>query len=229
MGEKNFAKVREASLGKLLEDAIDYNLKTGNVTDIFKVKNLNTALNKYSDETLEAMFGKEFTKDIKHFADTIDVLTKGEIGRGNFPGALIAAGIAAGIVFAPLAAIPTIAGLQIAKLMLGSPGFIKYASKTDKGSITRAIETLRTAAAQFGYRFIDGELREVQEQTAELIDENVPDINIDNIVGQDQPITAPQVNISLPQVSPVRVPDPLRQSQQDRIEFAEQLFRRPII
>ena len=229
MGEENFAKVREASLGKLLEDAIDYNLKTGNVTDIFKVKNLNTALDKYSDETLEAMFGKEFTKDIKHFADTIDVLTKGEIGRGNFPGALVAAGIAAGIVFAPLAAIPTIAGLQIAKLMLGSPGFIKYASKTDKGSITRAIETLRTAAAQFGYRFINGELREVQEQTAELIDENVPDINLDNIVGQDQPITAPQVNISLPQVSPVRVTDPLRQSQQDRIEFAEQLFRRPII
>ena len=108
MGEENFAAVREASLGQLLEDAIDYNLKTGNVTDIFKVKNLNTALDKYSEETLEAMFGKEFTRDIKNFADTIDVLTKGEIGRGNFPGALVAAGIAAGIVFAPLAAIPTI-------------------------------------------------------------------------------------------------------------------------
>ena len=229
MGEENFAKVREASLGKLLEDAIDYNLKTGNVTDIFKVKNLNTALAKYSDETLEAMFGKEFTKDIKHFADTIDVLTKGEIGRGNFPGALVAAGIAAGIVFAPLAAIPTIAGLQIAKTMLGSRAFLKYASKTDKGSVTRAFETLRTAAAQFGYRFIDGELRQVQEQTAQLIDENIPDVNIGDLTGQDQPITAPQVNISLPQVSPVRVSDPLRQSQQDRIEFAEQLFRRPII
>ena len=37
MGEENFAAVREASLGQLLEDAIDYNLKTGNVTDIFKV------------------------------------------------------------------------------------------------------------------------------------------------------------------------------------------------
>tara|TARA_R100000654_G_scaffold17285_5_gene36275 strand:- start:273 stop:3533 length:3261 start_codon:yes stop_codon:yes gene_type:complete len=229
MGEENFAAVREASLGQLLEDAIDYNVKTGNVTDIFKVKNLNTALDKYSDETLEAMFGKEFTTDIKNFADTIDVLTKGEIGRGNFPGALVAAGIAAGIVFAPLAAIPTIAGLQIAKTMLGSPGFIKFASRTDKGSIIKAFETLRTAAAQFGYRYIDGELREVREQTSLIIDENVPDIDIDEILGINQQISPPQVNISLPQVTPVRVSDPLRQEQQDRIEFAERLFRRPII
>ena len=229
MGEENFAAVREASLGQLLEDAIDYNVKTGNVTDIFKVKNLNTALDKYSDETLEAMFGKEFTTDIKNFADTIDVLTKGEIGRGNFPGALVAAGIAAGIVFAPLAAIPTIVGLQIAKTMLGSPGFIKFASRTDKGSIIKAFETLRTAAAQFGYRYIDGELRAVGEQTSNIINENVPDIDIDEILGINQQISPPQVNISLPQVTPVRVSDPLRQEQQDRIEFAERLFRRPVI
>ena len=229
MGEEDFAKVREASLGQLLEDAIDYNLKTGTVTDIFKVKNLNTALDKYSDETLEAMFGKEFTRDIKNFADTIDVLTKGEIGRGNFPGALVAAGIAAGIVFAPLAAIPTIAGLQIAKTMLGSPGFIKFASRTDKGSIIKSLEILRTAAAQFGYRYINGELIKVEEQASDLISENVPPIDVDDIIGINQQISPPQVNISLPQVTPVRVSDPLRQEQQDRIEFAERLFRRPVI
>ena len=103
MDPDDFAKVQEASLGQLLEDAIDYNVKGGNVTDIFRSKNLSKALEKYSDETLEAMFGKEFTRDIKHFADTIDVLTKGEIGRGNFPGGLVAAGIAASVVFAPLA------------------------------------------------------------------------------------------------------------------------------
>ena len=229
MGEEDFAKVREASLGQLLEDAIDYNLKTGTVTDIFKVKNLNTALDKYSDETLEAMFGKEFTRDIKNFADTIDVLTKGEIGRGNFPGALVAAGIAAGIVFAPLAAIPTIAGLQIAKTMLGSPGFIKFASRTDKGSIIKSLEILRTAAAQFGYRYINGELIKVEEQASDLISENVPPIDVDDIIGINQQISPPQVNISLPQVTPVRVSDPLRQEQKDRIEFAERLFRRPVI
>ena len=139
MDPDDFAKVQEASLGQLLEDAIDYNVKGGNVTDIFKAKNLNTALAKYSDETLEAMFGKEFASDLKHFANTIDVLTKGEIGRGNFPGALVAAGIAAGVVFAPLASIGTIAGLQIAKSMLGSRAFIKFASKTDKGSVGQAL------------------------------------------------------------------------------------------
>ena len=229
MEPDDFAKVKEASLGKLLEDAIDYNVKSGFVTDIFKSKNLNTALNKYSDETLEAMFGKEFTKDIKHFADTIDALTKGEIGRGNFPGALVAAGIAAGVVFAPLAAIPTIFGLQIAKSLLGSRMFIKYASRTDKGSIIKALEILRTTAAQFGYRFINGELRQVQDNTSKFIEENVPDTDINEIMGLNKQFDAPQTNISLPQVSPVRLADPLNQSQQDRIEFAEKLFRRPII
>jgi len=225
----DFAKVQEASLGQLLEDAIDYNVKGGNVTDIFKAKNLNTALNKYSDETLEAMFGKEFARDLKHFADTIDVLTKGEIGRGNFPGALVAAGIAAGVVFAPLASIGTIAGLQFAKSILGSKGFIKFASKTDKGSVAQALEILRRTAIQFGYRYVNGELIRAGDVASELIDENVPDLSVEDILGQTPQTTAPQVNISLPQVAPVQISDPLRQAQQDRIEFAERLFRRPII
>jgi hypothetical protein len=225
----DFAKVQEASLGQLLEDAIDYNVKGGNVTDIFKAKNLNTALAKYSDETLEAMFGKEFAKDLKHFADTIDVLTKGEIGRGNFPGALVAAGMAAGVVFAPLASIGTLAGLQFAKSMLGSRAFIKFASKTDKGSVAQALEVLRRTAIQFGYRYVNGELIRVGDIASELIDENVPDLSVEDLLGQTPQTRAPQVNISLPQVAPVQISDQLSGIPQDRIDFAEQLFRRPII
>jgi len=228
-GTDDFAKVQEASLGQLLEDAIDYNVKGGNVTDIFKAKNLNTALDKYSDETLEAMFGKEFAKDLKHFADTIDVLTKGEIGRGNFPGGLVAAGMAAGVVFAPLASIGTLAGLQFAKSMLGSKAFIKFASKTDKGSVAKALEVLRRTAIQFGYRYVNGELVRTGDIASEIIDENVPDLSVEDILGQTPQTTAPQVNISLPQVAPVQISDPLRQEFQDRIEFAERLFRRPVI
>jgi len=225
----DFAKVQEASLGQLLEDAIDYNVKGGNVTDIFKAKNLNTALDKYSDETLEAMFGKEFAKDLKHFADTIDVLTKGEIGRGNFPGALVAAGMAAGVVFAPLASIGTLAGLEFAKRMLGSRAFIKFASKTDKGSVAQALEVLRRTAIQFGYRYVNGELIRVGDIASELIDENVPDLSVEDLLGQTPQTRAPQVNISLPQVAPVQISDQLSGIPQDRIDFAEQLFRRPII
>tara|TARA_R100000664_G_C2757898_1_gene146415 strand:- start:7 stop:3261 length:3255 start_codon:yes stop_codon:yes gene_type:complete len=229
MDPDDFAKVQEASLGQLLEDAIDYNVKGGNVTDIFRSKNLSKALEKYSDETLEAMFGKEFTRDIKHFADTIDVLTKGEIGRGNFPGGLVAAGIAASVVFSPLASLGTIGGLIFAKTLLGSKTFVKIASKTDKGSIAQALEILRRTAAQFGYRYVNGELVKAQELTADLIEENIPDINVDDVIGQTQQTIRPQTNINLPQVTPVRVSDPLRQEQQDRIEFAERLFRRPVI
>jgi len=233
MGEEKFAEVREASLGKLLEDAIDFRTK-GNVpiTDIFKVKNLSTALEKYSNETLEAMFGKEFVQDINSFADVINALTKGEVGRGNGPGALIAAGIGAGIVFYPLQAIPTIIGLGITKAILGSPRTVKLLSKTDKGSIRQLFDALRTAAAQFGYRLINNELIKADEAISEFMDENapeLPDINIDDIFSQTQQISPSQVNINLPEVSPVRVSDPLGQEQQDRIEFAERLFRRPVI
>jgi|TARA_A100001391_G_scaffold47862_2_gene28541 hypothetical protein len=229
MEPDDFAKVQEASIGRLLEDAIDYNVKGGNVTDIFKAKNLNKALDQYSDETLEAMFGKEFTKDLKHFADTIDVLTKGEIGRGNFPGAIVAAGIGAAIIFQPLASLSTLAGLEVAKRLLGSKLFIKYASKTDKGSIAQAFEIFRRITAQLGYRYVNGELIKGTETITNLLEENIPDFSETDIVEQPEQTRAPQVNISLPQVAPVQISDPLRQAQQDRIEFAERLFRRPVI
>ena len=233
MGEEEFAKVKDASLGKLLEDAIDFRTK-GNapITDIFKVNNLKTALDKYSPETLEAMFGKEFVQDINSFADIINALTKGEVGRGNGPGALIAAGIGAGIVFYPLQAIPTIVGLGITKALLGNPRFVRLLSKTDKGSIRQLFDGLRTTAAQFGYRLVNNELIKADESISEFMHKNVPDlpdINIGEFIGENQQITPPQVNISLPQVSPVQVADPLGQTQQERIEFAERLFRRPII
>ncbi len=233
MGEEKFAEVREASLGRLLEDAIDLRTK-GNapITDIFKVNNLKTALEKYSPETLEAMFGKEFVQDINSFADIINALTKGEVGRGNGPGALIAAGIGAGIVFYPLQAVPTIIGLGITKAILGNPKFVKLLSKTDKGSIRQLFDALRTTSAQFGYRLVNNELIKIDEQISDFMDENVPklpDVNIDDIINQTQSISPPQVNISLPQVSSVQVSDPLGRTEQERIEFAERLFRRPII
>ena len=230
-----FAEVQEASLGKLLEDAIDFNLQdNAPITDIFKVGALKTSLEKYSPETLEAMFGKEFTQDITYFANSIDILTKGEIGRGNFPGALISAGIAAGIVFAPLAALPTLLGLGIVRTVLGTPGAVKFLAKTDKGSIKKLMEITNNAARQFGVRIAGNAIVEVQETAEELIDENIPDLGLQDIITEQteetsSPVISPQVNIRLPQVAPVQLQDPLGQSIEDRIDFAERLFRRPII
>ena len=218
----------------MLEDAIDFNLQdNAPITDIFKVGALKTSLEKYSTPTLEAMFGKEFTQDITYFANSIDILTKGEIGRGNFPGALISAGIAAGIVFAPLAALPTLLGLGIVRTVLGTPGAVKFLAKTDKGSIKRLLEITNNAARQFGVRMAANAIIDVQETTEELIDENISDLGLQDVIEQTEetssPVVSPQVNIRLPQVSPVQFTDPLGQSQEDRIEFAERLFRRPVI
>jgi|TARA_R100000081_G_C4819413_1_gene178231 hypothetical protein len=232
MGDEEFVKIQDASLGKLLEDAIDFDY-TGKtpITDIFKVGNLNTAISKYSPETLEAMFGKEFVTDLKNFANTVDILTKGEVGRGNFPGSLVAAGIAAGIAFAPLASLSTIAGLFVVKTLLGSP-FIKLFTKTDKGSIRQLIEATTDALEQVGVRGIAEGIEQVGTTTEKIIEENVPTIDTRELLGQQSTtqFNAPQVNISLPQISPLP-PEIQRQIQQneDRIEFAERLFRRPVI
>jgi len=232
MGDEEFVKIQDASLGKLLEDAIDFDY-TGKtpITDIFKVGNLNTAISKYSPETLEAMFGKEFVTDLKNFANTVDILTKGEVGRGNFPGSLVAAGIAAGIAFAPLASLSTVAGLLVVKTLLGSP-FIKLFTKTDKGSVRQLIEATTDALEQTGVRGIADAFDQVGTTTEKLIEENVPEIDVNELLRQQNTsqFNAPQVNISLPQISPLP-PEIQSQIQQneDRIEFAERLFRRPVI
>ena len=66
-----------------------------------------------------------------------------------------------------------------------------------------------------------------------VIDENISDLGLQDVIEQTEetssPVVSPQVNIRLPQVSPVQFTDPLGQSQEDRIEFAERLFRRPVI
>ena len=99
-----FREVQQASMQKLLSKSIDFNYNgKGNITDIFKPGQLKSALDTYGDETLEAMFGKEVTQGLKDFQRYIDLSTVGEIGRVGSAGGLVAAGIAAGIVFAPLA------------------------------------------------------------------------------------------------------------------------------
>lgn len=68
-------------MDKLLRTGIKPGTK-GEVTDIFKPQALSSALDSYGDETLTAMFGVETKRSLRHLANTLDVLTKGEAGRG---------------------------------------------------------------------------------------------------------------------------------------------------
>ena len=85
---------------------------------MFKHQNLKTALDKYGDETLDAMFGRDIAKGLRNFQKEIDVLTAGESGRMGSAGGLVAAGIAASVVFASFSTLPILTSLALLELYL---------------------------------------------------------------------------------------------------------------
>jgi hypothetical protein len=189
-------------------------------------------LDSYGDETLTAMFGKEFTTDINVFANNIDILTKGEIGRGNFPGSLVAAGIAAGIAFAPLATLPTVIGLSVLRFVLGTPAAVKLFTKTDKGSIRQLLDIVATATQQATVRGVASAIQsanvEAQRALAEIDTSDLAQQLRDSAEELRTP-QAPVPSIELPEVAPVQNQQIFTPEEQARRQFAEDLFRRPVI
>ena len=244
-----FREVQQASMQKLLSKAIDFNYNgKGNITDIFKPGQLKSALDTYGDETLEAMFGKEVTQGLKDFQRYIDLSTVGEIGRGGSAGGLVAAGIAAGIVFAPLATLPTLAGLAVIRQLLSSPTFVGTMLKTDKGSISQAIQMARRAAGLAGVRYINGEAEIIGSETEKIVEDAANEAEEEGFADQIRKLIrsttektqeaagqaqqslrttqAPTPSIPLPDVSRTQMPTTSPLSQ-DRLALDEQLFGRP--
>ena len=244
-----FKEVQQASMQKLLSKAIDFNYNgKGNITDIFKPGQLKSALDTYGDETLEAMFGKEVTQGLKDFQRYIDLSTVGEIGRGGSAGGLVAAGIAAGIVFAPLATLPTLAGLAVIRQLFSSPAFVGTMLKTDKGSISQAIQMARRAAGLAGVRYINGEAEIIGSETEKIVEDAANEAEEEGFTDQIRKLIrsttekaqdaagqaqqslrttqAPTPSIPLPDVSGTQMPTTSPLSQ-DRLALDEQLFGRP--
>ena len=244
-----FREVQQASMQKLLSKSIDFNYNgKGNITDIFKPGQLKSALDTYGDETLEAMFGKEVTQGLKDFQRYIDLSTVGEIGRGGSAGGLVAAGIAAGIVFAPLATLPTLAGLAVIRQLFSSPRFVGLMLKTDKGSISQAIQMARRAAGLAGVRYINGEAEIIGSETEKIVEDAANEAEEEGFTDQirklirsttekaqdaagqaQQSLRTTQVptpSIPLPDVSGTQMPT-LSPLSEDRLALDEQLFGRP--
>ena len=245
-----FKDIQLASMQKLLSKSIDFNYNgKGNITDIFKPGHLKSALETYGDETLEAMFGKEVTQGLKDFQRYIDLSTVGEIGRGGSAGGLVAAGIAAGVVFAPLATLPTLAGLAVMRQLFSSPMFVSLALKTDKTSIKQAIEMARRAAGLAGVRYVNGEAELIGSQAGDLASETVgatvEEADEEGFIDQakqlfqstanqardaatqaQQSLRTTQANIPLPDVPSIEMPN-LNPLSQERLDLDEQLFGRP--
>ena len=240
-----FNSIQQASMMKLLKRSVDFNGK-GKINDIFKPGNLETALNSYGDETLDAMFGKEVTRGLRAFQREIDVLTKGESGRGGSAGGLVAAGLGAAVVFAPLQTLPALLGLTIVRKVFENSFLVGLLTKTDPGRIAQLIQGVERAARQFGVRMVDGTY---VEQTVNFVGEGIDEgINLSKtavgITDEDvsdatdqglnmfqqlrNQVTAPIKQLpQLPNVQPTQTPtDPM---SQERLDFAEQVAGRPVL
>jgi len=223
-----FVQIQDAAMVKLLENSIDFgNQGLGKITDIFKFKSLDTALKKYGDETLDAMFGKETRLGLQDLAKNIDVLTSGEPGRlGVAGGGIVAGAIGASVIFNPLSALGILPGLFITKYFLSRPSLIKALTKTDRDSITLVSETFNRLLSQLTARGIGEGIDEGREQ-AELLQNQLLQTEQAQQLQDDFRNFAPQQNITYPEIQPI--PDQLELDRQARREFAEQLFRRPVI
>jgi hypothetical protein len=160
IGDEAFLEIQNASMDKLLRTAIRPGTK-GEVTDIFKPAQLASALDSYGDETLEAMFGKETKDGLRYLANSLDVLTKGEAGRGAAAGGLIAASLAVG--FLNVAAIPLAAGIIIMRGALSNPRLVRMMASTDKNSVQTVFDYFDRAIKQYLTREVAGGLEAVNE------------------------------------------------------------------
>ena len=248
VSDEVFTSIQQASMQKLLSKSIDLNGK-GRITDLFKPGNLKTALDSYGDETLDAMFGKELTQSLRNFQKQIDILTKQEAGRGGAAGGLVAAGIGASLALNPIAVLPTVLSLAVARKLFASPRVVAAFAKTDKGSIMTSLDMTEQAIRQTLIRdlglqaeeagsitrdIMNGavtklELEELLNPAKDLIDQTVSGVeDIEQEARQNLRSTqAPVVqNIPLPDISSIEMPnlDPL---SQERLDLDEQLFGRP--
>ena len=248
VSDEVFTSIQQASMQKLLSKSIDLNGK-GRITDLFKPGNLKTALDSYGDETLDAMFGKELTQGLKNFQRTIDTLTKQEAGRGGAAGGLVAAGIGASLALNPIAVLPTVLGLAVARKLFASPRVVAAFAKTDKGSVITSVDMTEQAIRQTLVRELGMEAEQAGSLAGDIMDGVIDAAGVEEIINDTKKAAqevftgvedieqqtrqnlrstqAPVVqNIPLPDISSIEMPnlDPL---SQERLDLDEQLFGRP--
>jgi hypothetical protein len=242
-----FTAIQQASLQKLLSKSVDINGK-GKITDLFKAGNLKTSLDSYTDETLEAMFGKELSQGLRNFQKQIDTLTKQEAGRGGAAGGLVAAGIGASLALNPIAVLPSVLGLAVARRFFSSPLVVQSFAKSDKGSILTTFDAMEKALIQTFVRDLGMEAEQAGEVANGIMDGAYDAAGIEELLNpvkdlikdtisetQDlqqeaqqslRTTQAPTPSIPLPDVSGTQMPT-LSPLSEDRLALDEQLFGRP--
>ena len=239
VGEETFREIQNNAMNKMLNRAIDFNglSKKGDITKIFQAEKFENILRSYGDETLEAMFGKEVASGLKNFSKSMDILTRGEVGRGGSPGTLVAAAIAINS-FNP-ALWPTIGGMAVLRAAFQSPWFLKRMARTDKSAAVQLIEVFERMLRIGGIAEITRSVGRAQADLESQLREQVEDVQIDaetqnsiqQIIKDLEQRTRRTSSIDLPDVAEVAIVDsPLPGTEEKTVfEREQELGFRPII
>ena len=132
LGEDLFTQLREASMLKILQNVGTDATQPG-LGPIFNGPSFRKALDLYGKDTLQAMFGKDLTKDLYKFADQITVLTS-----KNQSGGLVAANVALKpLTQGPKALISPLLPFRVMAYLMNRPGFVEYLTFGIKNPYTR--------------------------------------------------------------------------------------------
>ena len=156
------------------------------------------------------------------------MLTTGEPGRlGVAGGGIVAGAIGASIIFNPLSALGILPGLFITKYILSRPRLVKALTKTDRDSVTLILETFNRLTTQLAARGIGEGIDAGKEQAALAQKQLLETEQAQQLQKDFGGLQQAQPNITYPEIEPI--PDQFELDRQARREFAERLFRRPII
>ena len=132
LGEDLFTQLREASMLKILQNVGTDATQPG-LGPIFNGPSFRKALDLYGKDTLQAMFGKDLTKDLYKFADQITILTS-----KNQSGGLVAANVALKpLTQGPKALISPLLPFRVLAYLMNRPGFVEYLTFGIKNPYTR--------------------------------------------------------------------------------------------
>jgi len=112
--------------------------------------------------------------------------------------------------------------------MLSNSAIIKLFTKTDKGSIAQLLDAFGTAVNQVSARTVGTGIDMATEESKKVIGDVLGTEEAQRIRSEIDSTSIPQQKITLPEIKPI----PSQTSTLDdqaRIDYAEQLFRRPII
>ena len=184
LGEDLFTQLREASMLKILQN-VGTDANQPGLGPIFNGPAFRKSLDLYGKDTLQAMFGKDLTKDLYKFADQITILTS-----KNQSGGLVAANVALKpLTQGPKALISPLLPFRVMAYLMNRPGFVEYLTfgiknpYTRKGSEAFAKITAMTSAQGVQEKLVGSEGRgnEILPIEGESIIETIMDAPSDAI------------------------------------------------